>query len=880
MTSEEIINMKEDLNHIDNIEAIKQVINNSGFDICHILTKPCKKPNLQQFEDLMLSQKAIDFWAKRGYSKMWSHQKIAIAKALDGKNICVSTSTSSGKTEIFQTIAIEKLTKRKGAKVLAVYSAKALNRQQEERWRSTGFSIGKIDGDNRNFDERIKILEECDIVVMTPDVIHAFLMSNVNNKRIGNAIQKFVKNVDLIIIDEIHLYRGVFGSNSAYLFRRFNNLRRIYRNDLSFPQYVTASATLPNPGEHSATITGSKDFENIGIELDGSPTAETTYIYVEEKDSLDDPLPKTIAQLVSNLTTVDGARSITFTNGRQQAGAYVMDGREILNNHNLEEKKIYAFRAGGEVAAREKILKALENKEFNGIVSTSALEIGIDVSGLNICILANIPYDLNSYYQRIGRVGRGGTDRRSYVIIVNDKSIGARILFDNQFDITKVLPDLEPALHLENKKVIHLQAAMHVDALNSNSELSSQRQLTGDGLREYFPKSFCDFSDLLQTGQEPDEYKNLVENLSNPHFISLRNMGENYRIIEGDAEKDEVTRGQLYSEAYKGAIRNAFGTDANGEVEYYNQRVERIDKSQRYIFVKRENRANSTKPNRRTFLYPALTKNSIEKIFKYGSTLILNTGLREVQTIYGYTEYFFRSSSYFPYDRPYKDTHYTTGILFFNPALNEPGVMTDQIAYIFYYAFVMQKQFERTDIEKGAATLSYSSPIRDLDINARDKFLAIYDINKLNITSELMNKKVIVDTLTFLKNNINHFSETLFQDPINNATKEAIITICEDICNNSATELELEDMPNTIKVFAPKSLASLEIINETTGESEFYECKIAGINKTAHSENVVDYTVVRLDDAEIFTNVEMENIHPLDNSIYAEYDWENGLIQR
>lgn len=871
--------MKEELNQINNVEAIKNVINSSGFDICHIYTRSCKHPNLQKFDDLGLSQESIAFWKEHGYSKMWSHQKMAIKEALEGKNICISTSTSSGKTEIFQTIAIEVLTKRKGAKVLAVYSAKALNRQQEERWRNTGFSIGKIDGDNRNFDERIKTLKECDIVVMTPDVIHAFLMSNVNNKRIGNAIQKFIKNVDLIIIDEIHLYRGVFGSNSAYLFRRFNNLRRIYRNDLSFPQYVTASATLPNPSEHSAIITGSKDFENIGIECDGSPTAETTFIYVEKKEDIEDPLPQSIAQLVSNLTTIEGSKSITFTNGRQQAGSYVMDGRDILNNLNLEEKKIYAFRAGGEVAAREKILQAMENKEFNGIVSTSALEIGIDVSGLNICILANIPYDLNSYYQRIGRVGRGGTDNKSYVIIVNDKSIGARILFDNQYDITKVLPDLEPALHLENKKVIHLQASMHVDTLNSNSELSSQRQIT-EGLQNYFPKPFCDFSDLLQTGQEPDEYKNLVENLSNPHFISLRNMGENYRIIEGDAEKDEVTRNQLYNEAYKGAIRNAFGTDSHGEVEYYNQRVERIDKSQRKIFVKRESRVNRTKPNRRTFLYPALTKKSIEKIFKYGDTLIINTVLREVQTIYGYTEYFFNNSSYNPYDRPYKDTRYTTGILFFNPIINEPGVMADQIAYIFYYAFVMQKQFERTDIENGSATLIYSSPIRDMDIKARDKFIAIYDVNKLNITSELMNKKVIVDTFNFLKKNINHFSETLFEEPINNVTRGAILKICEDIINNSPVESELEDAPNTIKVFASKSLASLEIINESTGESEFYDCKVVGINKIAHSENVVDYVVIRLDDMEIFTNVEMENLHPVENSIYAEYDWDKGIIKK
>lgn len=869
--------MEDNFNHINNLDSIKSIIGNSGFIIKHIKERPSKKPNLQYFDDLNLSKESKEFWRKNGYSQMWSHQKIAIEKALMGKKICISTSTSSGKTEIFQTAAIESLARKKGSKVLAVYSAKALNRQQKERWGKTGFVIGKIDGDDKNYDRRVNILEESDIVVMTPDVVHAFLLANVNNKKIGSKIQKFIKNIDLIIIDEIHLYRGVFGSNSAYLFRRLNNLRRIYRNDLSFPQYITASATLPNPAEHSAIITGTQNFINIGIEQDGSPTAETSFIYIEKDPEQEFTLPQSIALLVSNLTTVEDARSITFTNGRQQAGAYVMDGREILNNLNLEENKIYAFRAGGENGAREKILKAMEAKEFNGIISTSALEIGIDVSGLNICILANLPYDLNSYYQRIGRVGRGGTNNKSYVIIINDKSIGARILFDNGYDIEKVLPDLEPALHIDNRKVIHLQAAMHVDPLNSNSELSSHKKITNE-LKNYFPKAFCDFTNQLQIGQEPEDYKNLVENISNPHFISLRNMGENYRIIEGDSEKDEITRKQLYNEAYKGAVRNAFGTNSQGEVEYYNQRVERIDKSQRYIYVKREWKDNKTKPNRRTFLNPGLTKNSLNKIYSYGETLILNTTLREVQTIYGYYEIFFNNKTYHQADRPYRDSQYTTGMLIFHPVLSNEGVNTEQISDIFYYAFLMRKQFERTDIEKGSATLPYSSPVRELNIHAGDKFIAIYDANKLNITSELMNDEVIVKTFSFLKENLNHFSETLFENPISEPTRQAILTICDEICNNSVENMHVELLPESMRILAPKSIALMEKINETTGESEFFECKITGVNKVAHSENVVDYNVIRLKDLEIFTNVEMENIKPIDNSFYSEFDWEKGVI--
>lgn len=868
------------MSHINDVKAVTNVITKSGFAIRHSYARECKNPILQDFDDLNLSQKSIDFWKKRGYVQMWSHQKRAIELAMGGANICISTSTSSGKTEIFQTIAIETLTRRQGSKVLAVYSAKALNRQQEERWRSTDFHIGKIDGDDRDTDRRIETLRNSDIVVMTPDVIHAFLMRNVNNNRYGEAIRQFISNVDLIIIDEIHLYRGVFGSNSAYLFRRFNNLRRIYRNDLTFPQYVTASATLPNPAEHSSIITGAGEFKNIGIELDGSPTAETTFVYVEKRDHEDLRLSGAIANLVANLTTIDGAKSITFTNGRQQAGSYAMDSCENLASLNLEDRKIYPFRAGGERNAREQILTAMENEDFNGIISTSALEIGIDVSGLNICILANIPYDLNSYYQRIGRVGRGGVDNKSYVIIVNDESIAARILFeDKEFDITKVLPDLEPALHLDNKNVIYLHAAMHVDARGGNSELTeAQIRNLLPSLNQYFNESFCDLFRKIQTGQEPDDYRHLVESLPQHYNISLRNMGDNYRILEGDEEKDEVTRRQLYNEAYVGAVRNAFGINTNGNVNGYYQRVCRIDRALRHIQVEKCNSGTVTRPCRRTYLYPILTNSSIEKIFNYGNTYILNTVLMEVPTIYGYTYEVYGRSNYIRYDRPFKDPHYTTGILFFNQALNAQNVEKDQIANIFYHAFVMRKRFERTDIEKGCGKLSYSFPIRNLNVSVQDNYIAIYDANKLNITSELMNKEVIAQTFSFLRSNITHFVETLFQGSINQETRTAILQICDDICDKPLNEPSLDDAPDTITVFAISSKAMLEIVNEETGEPNFLECMVVGVGKVANLENVVDYNVICLDSNELHKNVEMTHLGRTEDSIFAEYDWNNGIF--
>ena len=196
---------------------------------------------------------------------MWTHQFKAVKAALEGNNVCVSTSTSSGKTEIFQTIAIETLA-RKGGKVLAFYCVKALNAQQMDRWLKTGLKVGIIDGNHQGIENRKKVFENSDVVLMTPDVMH-IILSNLQQGDYGVAIKNFIRHLNLVIIDEIHLYRGVFGSNAAYLFRRINNLRRHYRKDQGFPQFITASATIPNPAKHSSDICGVQNFvvDNVQI---------------------------------------------------------------------------------------------------------------------------------------------------------------------------------------------------------------------------------------------------------------------------------------------------------------------------------------------------------------------------------------------------------------------------------------------------------------------------------------------------------------------------------------------------------------------------------------------------------------------------------------
>ena len=149
---------------------------------------------------------------------IYLHQKETIRYAKDGKNVCISTGTASGKTLAFQIAAIEHLALDQTARIMVIYPMKALGREQETRWKDSikhaGLKtpVGRIDGGVISA-YRQRVLSDSQIVILTPDIIHAWLFSSLSNKK----VLSFLEKVDLIVVDEVHTYSGVFGSNSAFL---------------------------------------------------------------------------------------------------------------------------------------------------------------------------------------------------------------------------------------------------------------------------------------------------------------------------------------------------------------------------------------------------------------------------------------------------------------------------------------------------------------------------------------------------------------------------------------------------------------------------------------------------------------------------------------
>jgi len=767
------------------MDQVIEIIKGEDFKICHQYEEPGKKEINVSCDDLQLSEISTNFIKEKDL-RLWSHQHESIKLAKEGRNVCVTTSTSSGKTQIFQISAMEILARNPGTKVLAIYPMKALSTQQVERWSDkTGLSVGKIDGDHTDPDYRLEQLTK-DVLVITPDSLHAFILGSLNNRRYGKNIKDFLARISVVIIDELHLYKGFFGTNAAYMFRRLNNVRRLLRGKNDFPQYITASATMPNAPLHSFNITGVNNFVEVGVEQDGSPARPKKFLFIESKKP-DLSRDEQIKKLVYSLAKLEDIKSITFLESRQRTGQMAFN-RQSVDQESIKTG-IFPYRSGYEEQAREIITNHLEDGDFKGVISTSALEIGIDIDGLNVVIIADMPYDKNSYQQRIGRVGRWGCQGDSYVIVVRDSnSFASNLLFtEYNYEMDKVLPDYEPALYLEDKEIQFVHALCHIgnndecEYQDWKGEVYQRRKFDDGGC---FPNSFTQLCNDILAGNAPADYIKKEDNSNNPHFEnSLRFFGQQFQIydLDNNCEKVDkpISRSQLVSEAYTGAVRNTV-SGMGGTVKH---RVKSLDlkPTVNSVFVRKEkNTYLTTKAYSRTYLIPNF-KNGIEGSLSCGNTGIYNVKVSEHICIWGYYEKNGQRREYKRYDDVLRIPRFnTTGILFFHPSFNNNGVKVGDIAQILYEALLRKNAFDRNDLNYYGGRLFSGNN----EYKADTKFVALYDVSSLNLSRKIIEKNTLMNLFGFMSgNHLNLIAESVCPN-INDNTRSALHDFCQDIVNN------------------------------------------------------------------------------------------------
>jgi len=355
-----------------------------------------------------------DSLKRAGAEKLYTHQAQAINAARAGQNVVVATSTASGKTLCYNVPVLEAIINDWRSRALYLFPTKALAQDQlrslQELTRPSlrEVKFGTYDGDTPQ-STRSRRRKEAAIILTNPDMLHLGILPN------HTLWAHFFANLKYVVIDEAHVYRGVFGSQVACVLRR---LRRICDFYGSNPQFICCSATIANPGEHVERLVG---VSTLVVDEDGSPSGAKDFV-LWNPPFLD--RAKTSRRSANSEATdlfVEMARqrmrNITFTKARKVAELILLYARGILKEGEPDlVPLIRSYRAGYLPEERRQIERELFSGKLLGVTATSALELGVDVGSLDATVLVGYPGTIASTWQQAGRAGRGVRESLSVLI--------------------------------------------------------------------------------------------------------------------------------------------------------------------------------------------------------------------------------------------------------------------------------------------------------------------------------------------------------------------------------------------------------------------------------------------------------------------------------
>jgi len=733
-----------------------------NWNIIDIQKIASRKAKYYGYTNIGLSNQSIKFLENSLPRGIYLHQRKAIENFLAKENICLTTSAASGKSLVFYTAAIEQLVKYPNSKIVAIYPLKALGKEQEERWikafhnANLNIQVGRIDG-HVPMHARSEILKNSQVLILTPDIIHAWLMYNLNSKPVIN----FLSNISLIITDEIHNYTGVFGSNSAYLFRRMRHVMDLLG---SSPQYIAASATIADPELHLKKLLG-LNFRIIGPETDSSPRQEITIKLVEPPNTKD--LLTTLSEFMVFISQNANHKFIAFVESRKQT-EYITSivsrlqieelgdiSNPTLDYNHLQKLNILPYRAGYEEDDRRIIQERLSKGKLAGVVSTSALELGIDIPFLTLGILVGVPHSATSFYQRIGRIGRHS---KGEIVVINTGDIYSENIFKKPNQLLN-MPMLEGALYLENPRIQYIHAlclARHGgehDQVCSALNILNIKETTDFKSSISWPPGFLDLCKAERIGVIPMEFQNMkAEAGDDPnHIYPLRNVDIQFR-VKYKRGPHEISLGSL---SYSQLMREAYP----GAVYYYTAmpyRVSRINFYSKTVEVRQEKRYTTKPQMLPTLVFPNLTSGNVYRTKRYGDLIVVECNLQIREAIIGFKEQ--RGPNEFIINYPLDPTlgcyfdqsrftrnYFTTGVVLTHPLLNKPKVYCEVIANLLYEAFLIVIPFERQDIHFA----DDKHRIKAEPIKEGDRFICIYDqtYGSLRLSGRILETKIFKQVL-------------------------------------------------------------------------------------------------------------------------------------
>ncbi|WP_433249670.1 DEAD/DEAH box helicase [Streptosporangium sp. CA-135522] len=390
--------------------------------VTHVEHVPARQAGQARWPD-WVPESLVTRWANHGISGLWPHQVEAAELVHRGQNVIIATGTASGKSLSYLVPALSSVIE--GGTILYLTPTKALAADQLRALDELGVSelrAATFDGDT-SFEERDWVRRHANYVLTNPDMLHRTLLPR------HAQWSSFWRRLRMVVVDECHGYRGVFGSHVAQILRR---LRRICTRYGSRPAFLLSSATASEPGAFAARLTGLRTAE---VTTDASPRGATTFALWEPPLTdlrgeggapLRRPATAESADLLADLVIAD-VRTLAFVRSRRAAESVALTTRAKLQDLVVEvgapgdlPDRVAAYRAGYLAEDRRGLEKAFRSGDLLGLATTNALELGVDVSGLDAVLIAGWPGTRASLWQQAGRAGRAGQDALAVLIARDD----------------------------------------------------------------------------------------------------------------------------------------------------------------------------------------------------------------------------------------------------------------------------------------------------------------------------------------------------------------------------------------------------------------------------------------------------------------------------
>lgn len=513
-----------------------------------------------------LDSRIVDAFRERGIDRLYRHQSQAVESALAGKDTVIVTPTASGKTLCYNLPVLQSVLEDRASRALYMFPTKALSQDQlaelMEVDKKVGSDLGVFtyDGDTPS-DARRAVRSRGHVVITNPDMLHTGILPH------HTRWARFFSDLKYVVLDELHTYRGVFGSHIGNVLRR---LQRICQFHGSNPVFIMCSATIANPAEHARNLTG-RDPQLINES--GAPSGKKTVLFynppIISKELGIRRSYLSVTRRIASAFLREKVRTIIFASSRLNVEVLTRYLKDRFERTYEDEGKIRGYRGGYLPSVRREIERGLRNDQVLGVISTNALELGIDIGSLELAILSGYPGTIASTWQQAGRAGRRHGD--SAVILVGRSDPLDQFLVqhpDYFFGTTPEHARINPdnlSILLSHLKCACFEIPMALDEKFGGQEMGELLDYLADNGVVYEAAGQYHWSDQTYPADQ----------------ISLRTASpENFVVMNLDQEERVIAEVDWHS------APSTVYEDAIYLVEGVTYHVKRLDYDQRRVYVK------------------------------------------------------------------------------------------------------------------------------------------------------------------------------------------------------------------------------------------------------------------------------------------------------